>query len=482
MTTLWVDVEDLLEFVERTGRPSGIQRVTYEICAALQAREDAAHRVRFVRHDAAHNGFATVPWDEVAATLRGAGHAPPGPSLPTHSPTDTVAGYSRGRMWLRRQVQRLPGSIKVAVLRALRASLEAARAWASLAAILLAWVRLRLLHRRKAAHHGGTHRLLPRRPMMDEAVAGDIILALGAPWQHPDYAALIRPHRALGLRFALLVHDLIPLRHPEWCDAGVVRRHTYFANSVLPLCDFVFANSRATAADVEAYARENGFALPRPVLALQMGTGFGPTDAPVHAQRTARLPPPGSYAMLVSTIEARKNHMLLFRVWRQLLRDLPRDQVPTLVFAGREGWLVRDLMQQIANSNHLDGKLLLIDGPSDAELAALYQGCLFTLFPSLAEGWGLPVTESLAFGKPCLTANNTSLPEAGMGLARCFDADNLHDAIAKIRAVIEHPAELAAWEARIHAEFRPVGWGVAAAALLREVDTASAAAAGSSDP
>ena len=186
------------------------------------------------------------------------------------------------------------------------------------------------------------------------------------------------------------------------------------------------------------------------------------------------LPAPGSYALIVSTIEARKNHLLLFRVWRRLLEELPPDRVPTLVFAGRVGWLVDDLMHQIANTNNLNGKLLVISSPTDAELTELYQGCLFTLFPSFFEGWGLPVTESLAFGKPCLISDRTSLPEAGGTLARSFDPDNFYDAYALILNAIEDRAGLAAWEAQIRREFKPVPWSTTVDALLSGLNDPSA--------
>jgi glycosyltransferase involved in cell wall biosynthesis len=157
---------------------------------------------------------------------------------------------------------------------------------------------------------------------------------------------------------------------------------------------------------------------------------------------------------------------LLFRVWQRLLEELPKDEVPALVFAGKPGGLSHDLIAQLHNADFLDGKIVLIQDASDADLTALYRGCLFTLFPSLYEGWGLPVTESLSFGKPCLAGNGTSLPEAGGDLARYFDAEDLRDATRVIRATIEDRAGLAAWEAEVRARFRPVPWSASAAALL----------------
>ena len=222
----------------------------------------------------------------------------------------------------------------------------------------------------------------------ENSAPGDVLLVLGSPWSHPDYAALVSEQRERGLRFALLVYDLIPIRRPEWCDRGLVRLFRDWFRTVLPLCDVVFAISQATAADVERYARDTRITLPAQVQAIPIGTGFGVPPPPSALSAKHALPKAGSYALFVSTIEARKNHALLFRIWRQLLEDMKPEEVPTLVFAGRVGWMVGDLMHQIANTDHLNGKLVVIEDPTDTELAALYGGCLFTLFPSLYEGWG----------------------------------------------------------------------------------------------
>jgi len=293
-----------------------------------------------------------------------------------------------------------------------------------------------------------------------------VLMVLGAPWSHPDYHRLVaRMREQHGMRFALLVYDIIPIRRPEWCDRSLVRLFSDWFRAVLPLTDMVFAISRATARDLERHARAQGIVLPAPIAVVPIGTGFTTTPSPDTALRDD-LPTPGTYALIVSTIEARKNHQLLVRVWRQLLEILPPAEVPTLVFAGRTGWMVNDLVQQLRNTDYLGGKVVIIDNPTDGELTALYRGCLFTLFPSHYEGWGLPVTESLALGKPCVISNATSLPEAGGGLARYFDPDNMTEALNVIRAVIEDRPGLAAWQARIEAEFRPVLWDTTAEVLV----------------
>ena len=451
---LWLDVEDMFAYARSNPRPSGIQRVAFELCRALHERYGASGLVHFVRHDPSALGFLSVSWDELAALFtrladgKRASSINPGPVR--------RSALSRGLAdWI---AARLPLSVQMSAQTALQTQSAAFRAWGSLGSVIVrgAVRRLGPLHERLRSAR--SENILARK-----SAAGDIVMVVGSPWARTDYAALVSAQRARGLSFAALFYDLIPLRHPEWCDPELVRLFRTWVDAVLPLCDHVFAISGATADDVAAYAREQGFAVPC-VVPIPMGSRFGMEQ--LTPERTSRLPPPGSYALFVSTIEARKNHAFLFRLWQRLLRDMPADRVPSLVFAGRVGWFVDDLMRQIASTEHLHGRLLLVEDPTDGELAALYQGCLFTLFPSFAEGWGLPVTESLSFGKPCLIADQPALREAGGTSARVFDPDDLNSAYAAVRAVIEDREDLARWTAQVRENFKPVPWSATADALM----------------
>lgn len=480
---LWIDVEDLFEYARANPRPSGIQRLAFEIYKALRSHPDAHDFVRFVRHDTPRGTFHVVQWAEVEALFASLTETVPEP--PQVSLPGAILPHAPARQFVRKQVHRLPPSLRTHVIDVMLTQTSALRAWRGLFGELGRGVGLALLKPlglvkslARALIGGGKFGRTASPTAIPEcrdafgldSGPGDILLVLGSPWSHPDYAQLIRTQRLRGLKFALLVYDLIPIRRPEWCDRGLVRLFRAWFDSVFPLCDQVFAISRATASDVELYARERGLKLAGPIIPIPIGTSFGAANSLTSATRTPRLPAPGSYALIVSTIEARKNHQLLFRVWRRMLEEMPARAIPTLVFAGRVGWLVDDLMRQIANTNNLNGKLILVENPTDAELRALYEGCQFSMFPSFFEGWGLPVTESLALGKPCLTSDRTSLPEAGGKLARRFDPDNLHDAYRAIREVIDDPAGLARWEAQVRREFKPVPWSATADALLTALD------------
>jgi glycosyltransferase involved in cell wall biosynthesis len=104
---------------------------------------------------------------------------------------------------------------------------------------------------------------------------------------------------------------------------------------------------------------------------------------------------------------------------------------------------------------------------SDAELQQAYRCCLFTVFPSLCEGWGLPIAESLAHGKLCVASNRTSIPEVGGNLVDYFDPSNEEDALAKIERPLIDPGYLAAREAQVRTEFRRRTWAECAHALIR---------------
>jgi glycosyltransferase involved in cell wall biosynthesis len=490
-TTIWVEIGDLVQYFEDGLRPSGIQRVTFEICRALHRVDAGAGRVRFVRRSGPRH-LETVSWPQIEQAFERITAKLPVTAGTTARRAPGPAALAGGTG------QEAEPDLRALLASGLRLQGAALRGLLRLPAVAgaeaLELTRRRLRRRQMAGKTASQLRFEAGVPLQQVARPGDSLLVLGSPWFINDYAQTVRWLRDdLRMRFALLIHDLIPIRRPEWCDRGVIISFIAWHRGVLPLADQIFANSRATAGDVTRWAREIGLDLPRPVRAVPMGTGLGvaalpgvqagavPTEAaaPATEPGPSELPEPGSYVLFVSTLEARKNHALLFRVWRRLLGEMPREQVPTLVFAGRVGWLVADLMQQLENAEWLGGKIRLIRDPSDEELLALYRGCRFTLYPSFYEGWGLPVSESLALGRPCIASDRTSLPEAGGALARYFDPDDLDDACAAIRAVIEDPAGLEAWRERVAREFRHVPWADSADAIRDAMDRLEAEEEGS---
>ena len=519
---IWFDVEDLFHFAQRNARPTGIQRVSFEIYRAIAADPAIAGRAGFLRHSTTERGFVEADWADLATIFRRVTERSPEPPAaalapptmpPAASPDLLADAPPSSRPLPIRLLKRATGRVPERIRRPLVLSaVMQAQALAALAATLVLVLgagvrrggvrfrRLRLPLPAPGATGGDPAASPVPRRLGDIARRGDLLVVLGSPWFELDYAELAAFARGrLGMRLAVLLYDVIPVRRPEWVDRGTTRVFRDWYATVLPLADIVFAISRATAEDATLWCRRDNIALAGPIQPLALGTGFGddlavadasadPGAADASAYRGAAdastdLRPPElvqalhgrPYVLFVSTIEARKNHMLLFRVWRRLLEEMDPAAVPDLVFAGKVGWLVADLMSQIENSRNLDGRLHVIEGLDDQALRAMYRGCLFTVFPSFYEGWGLPVSESLAMGKPCVAANVTALPEAGGELARYFDPFDLNDATRVIRATIEDRTGLAAWQDEVRRAFRPVGWESTARAMVAALDVTTAA-------
>jgi glycosyltransferase involved in cell wall biosynthesis len=146
--------------------------------------------------------------------------------------------------------------------------------------------------------------------------------------------------------------------------------------------------------------------------------------------------------MYCSTIEVRKNHHLLLRIWERLRRRLPENLLPRLVFIGRWGWGIEPIRLWVERDWRMAPHLVVLEGITDDVLALLYRRALFTVFPSFAEGFGMPVAESLACGTPVLTGTHPALREASEGLMPAIDPDDLLGWESMILALLQSPERI----------------------------------------
>ncbi len=222
-----------------------------------------------------------------------------------------------------------------------------------------------------------------------------------------SHRALERPGRieALrrqGCRFVPLIHDLIPLLHPEFAREGHADRHRKRIATTARLADAIVVNSAATAADLVPWL--SGRAV-EPAIAV---APLGVTPPTVEAPPVALRP----YFVVLGTIEPRKNHLLLLNLWRQLAATMG-PAAPRLIVVGRRGWENENVIDMLERCAAIDG-LVRETGPlPDREVASLLRGARALLFPSFAEGFGLPLGEALALGVPCIASDLPALREVG---------------------------------------------------------------------
>lgn len=455
---IWIDMEDLFAFAQVGARLTGIQRVVLEICAAFMTAPQMSAQVGFLRHNMQGTGFVVVSWAQVQAVWQAlAGQSTgDGESLPIRS--SSSAAFPHYGL-LQKCARRVPSSLRVPAGNLIRNTRSAVQAGDALAHAI--WDMAAHCVSKKSDFAAQVQEFAPEQ--------GDILLSLGASWSHALYQNLLRQSRQrYGMYIGVLVHDLVPLLWPEWCQPGLPAVFRRWYEQIVPECDVIFANSESTRQDVLSYAQRSGNPLSIPVVTLAMGCGFSGVSSAASSIPT-QIEKLGPYVLCAGTLEVRKNHALLLRVWRRLLLERPAYTVPKLVLAGGQGWLVNDLLQQLENSAWLNGHIVWMDRPSDCLMAQLYQQAQFTIFPSFYEGWGLPVTESLYWGKPCLSSSTSSLPEAGMGLTEMFDPDNASQALELVRNVLDQPQRLAAMEQQIKARFQPTSWSCAAETLWQTV-------------
>jgi len=303
-----------------------------------------------------------------------------------------------------------------------------------------------------------------------DARPGDVLLLLGETWGQHDFQLLRELRRTQGLRVAVLCQDLIPLKYPQLFESqDFVEGCRAFARFLAEDADLAIAISNSTRADIAEAAGDKGGPRGR-LVTLRPGADFDLALKPERPAEPADLSP-GNFVLSVSTIQARKNFDLLYRLWRRFAeQNLPG--LPKLVIVGRKGFGSGDLLWQIAHDPLVRDSIVLLHGASDGELSWLYRNCLWTLYPSLYEGWGLPISESLAHGKLCLASNSSSLPEAGQGLARHFDPQDFRAWEEAIRALLRSPETVAEAEQRIRESYRPMTWQQSAEQLamhLREL-------------
>jgi glycosyltransferase involved in cell wall biosynthesis len=316
---------------------------------------------------------------------------------------------------------------------------------------------------------------------------GASLVNLGTSWWIRDYFLRVRHvMRHFGVRYVPLIYDCIPLEAPEHCERRLVEDFAQWFSSMALLADSALAISEWSAADARRIAGPVApeRALPVTVVRLDadLRQDLGTAAAASWPTRPDLPEPHEPFVLCVGTIESRKNHLLLFHAWLALIRKHGAARVPRLVCIGKQGWLVEAAMTLWRNSPALQERVCVAHGVPDVALAALYGSAMFTVTNSFYEGWGLPVTESLSFGRVPLVARNTALIEAGGEAAVYFEPDNLPDLVAKLERLIFDEAERERLAETARRATRLRSWGDIADQVMREVAARAGAEADGTRP
>lgn len=233
-----------------------------------------------------------------------------------------------------------------------------------------------------------------------------------------------------GVRPVYLVHDLIPITHPQFCRTGERSRHIARMRTVLATAAGIIVNSRRTLDDVEEFARAEQLDCPPSIVAW---LGVTPIAVPPRRQQG---PDRATFVML-GTIEGRKNHLLLLNLWSRLVTRFG-EATPRLLIIGQRGWEAAPVFDLLDRSKTLLGHVVEVSHCTDDGVATHLVNARALLFPSLAEGFGLPLIEALSLGIPVIASDLPVFHEI---------ARDLPDYLS--------PTDESAWEAAILDYARP---------------------------
>jgi glycosyltransferase involved in cell wall biosynthesis len=426
--TLWFDISDL--FIWAEPQLTGIQRTVASVLDELSAARDD---VRLFRYSARSQRLEVANRSDL-------------PTLEARAQGRRVTARRSGlplRQQLGRLIQRHMSEEIASALRDCAGSAEAL--WRA------------LCHRNSSLSSP-----LPRAPEPARVPnilpaffqAGDVCLSMSATWSFPRYGELMARYRA-ATPFACinLLYDLIPVLHPQWFAPRYADRLAMWARQQMANADLILTISTFQKSEIEAYMQEKDLER-RPVRTIRLGDNLKATTT-IPAR--PRYVPARPFVLCVSTIDVRKNHLCLYHVWRRLA-EKPSFACPELLLVGMSHESGLDVLRQIRRDPLVKQLIVHVADASDNELAWYYENCLFTAYPSMYEGWGLPIRESLAAGRYCVASDSSSLPEAGGELVDYFDPIDCKACFDLVERALSQPEYVKAREDRIRRTFRPRPW------------------------
>lgn len=248
------------------------------------------------------------------------------------------------------------------------------------------------------------------------------------------------------LRTVQMIHDLIPITHPEWFPNrdSTVRD----VLETLPPDAHIVTTTQAVKDEFCQYTRVDA-ARVRPIHLAASPTLFYPVrdNRPIQALRQRYNLGQAPYLLSLATFEPRKNTDHLIRCFAGLAESGAIPAEVKLVLVGTRGWKFDRIMTELARSRALQSRLVITGFVPDADLAALYSGALGFVYPSLAEGFGLPPLEAMQCGLPVITSDIPAIAEVVGDAALLVpptDADALAQAMLTVVNGVSLRQELSA--------------------------------------
>lgn len=250
---------------------------------------------------------------------------------------------------------------------------------------------------------------------------GDIFFEIDAVWNESYKSSVLLPElKQRGVRIAGYIYDIIPIEYPQFSHYSTRFGFMNYIGAYLQYSDILITSSQSVLDSV--YGLADKLNLPHiPGYVSWLGSDFDSDDSDSEIHEKVKEIADKKYILSVGTIEPRKNHEFLINAFEQGLFD----EDLYLVFAGKIGWNVENLMKRISEHPEKDVHLFHFEGLNDASIDYLYSNALAVAVPTYAEGFGLPVVESLQRGTPVIASDIPILRETGGDYCRFFKPDDI---------------------------------------------------------
>lgn len=260
--------------------------------------------------------------------------------------------------------------------------------------------------------------------------------------------------KKMGVHPIYFVHDLIPLTHPEYCRPDEQLKHGQRMIRILNDAHGLMVNSQYTKDEMYLWAQRMHIDCP-PTEVAWLASKFHSSHAS-NLQLHSDAPKP--YFVMLSTIEPRKNHLLLLHVWRKMVEIYGQDQVPKLILVGQRGWECEQVIDLLERCESLHGVVTEKNHCTDEELHTLLSDACAVLFPSFIEGFGMPLVEALSSGVPVIASDIAVFREIGQGVPEFADENDGPTWMRLIINYSEHDSPLRRAQMERLKGYRPWMW------------------------
>ena len=305
-----------------------------------------------------------------------------------------------------------------------------------------------------------------KKEYVDDIPAGSVFFDIDAVWNAPHQRKNIYPKlKNNGVKIAVYVYDIIPIIYPQFTDSNTLLKFMSYISAVLQYADMVFVSTKTTQDRLNGLSDQLNLP-PVKCCVTWLGADFATSDDidKSISKEVKDVVSRGKYILAVGTIEPRKNHKLLLDAYDAGLADLGIN----IVFAGRIGWKVEDIIARISSHPQKGTGVFLLEKQNNASIKYLYENAFIVAFPTFDEGFGLPLVEALQNNVVTLSSDAEVLKEVGGKYCDYFNPTDVDSFISLVKKYYTDQEEYKKQKELIK-QYNPITWDYVADIITKTI-------------